>query len=386
MYKHHQQQQRTTGLNIDKLQHFATENKFMIQRYFTLDGVCCFIEMLGERDGHLILIYLPPGKFKFTIPDSVSRVFDLVRVDHCDTAPAPIEDAAKHYATVSEDATTPAVTSAFADGDMEANLTYGYEHDAPPPSSQTANDRVMAHRLYKHLKRLAYSIKGERHRIAVMHDPFLGMVSGDRLEEPAVFTIQHRDGAALHRSGDVKDRLCPVVEFGVFYDNVDSLGSECDRITDSVLGVLTSNHDRHSQNVNTILSKRDHILGSSNTLKSVKQSCAHYIEKYTRLLQDLQKCESEKEHELTRLNTRDSLNLQHDMKQGAQRQRLERDLASMMKTKRELLKTLVELREKNNDVALKVDSILFDNIIMMDRVFSNLETLDTLMSSSTDNK
>ena len=47
----------------------------------------------------------------------------------------------------------------------------------------------------------------------------------------------------------------------------------------------------------------------------------------------------------------------------------------MNKTKQTIIATIEELKDKLNDMSLCIDTVLFDNIIMLDKIFNNFNTL-----------
>jgi hypothetical protein len=52
----------------------------------------------------------------------------------------------------------------------------------------------------------------------------------------------------------------------------------------------------------------------------------------------------------------------------------------MSRTKGDLIKTIQDVKYKNENLTLKIDSILFDNIVMLDKIFKNFQELNKLES------
>ena len=48
----------------------------------------------------------------------------------------------------------------------------------------------------------------------------------------------------------------------------------------------------------------------------------------------------------------------------------------IQKVKNEVLTQITKLKSENSNISLTMDKILFDNIILLDQVFKNLEILD----------
>ena len=50
----------------------------------------------------------------------------------------------------------------------------------------------------------------------------------------------------------------------------------------------------------------------------------------------------------------------------------------MLHTRQDLVKTIQDVKIKNENLTLSIDTILFDNIVMLDKIFKNFEELNKL--------
>jgi len=60
--------------------------------------------------------------------------------------------------------------------------------------------------------------------------------------------------------------------------------------------------------------------------------------------------------------------------------KLEKELRKMEKLRISLRETLDKLRDQNDNLILEIDNILFDNIMMLDKIFQNFNKLNQLKS------
>ncbi len=362
-----------SSLSIDKLRHFATNNGFQVQRIFTKHNEVFVVELMSTNTIDYVLLFIP-DKYKFQLPPDI-QTFALSEVSMNDTKTDDVED----YVHVSEsfiDKTYSDNSSVFTIPTHKRTLSMSEHLDGSYKKNViiqdiNGNDGVVVKNLHRQLRRLKYCIKGMPHKLALLKSPFIGVLSPQ--DEIHVFTCD-----ALKRSSDQK--LFIVIDFQIFYDRIHTVEQECSQIFKGIYNVLNGNQEMHSKNIKHILDRKDNILAQSEFLQTSKHQYAEYMNQYLTLLEELLLLEKSKEHNLTqvRILAQESVNLHHDMKRSHQKKKLENELQQMNKTKGDLVKVIQDVKCKNENLILKIDSILFDNIVMLDKIFKNFEELNKL--------
>jgi len=67
------------------------------------------------------------------------------------------------------------------------------------------------------------------------------------------------------------------------------------------------------------------------------------------------------------------------MKRTYKRQAIEKELNEMVRVKSTLSKTIDELRSKQDHLILSIDDIVFSNIVLLDKLYKNMDTLRQLV-------
>ena len=82
--------------------------------------------------------------------------------------------------------------------------------------------------------------------------------------------------------------------------------------------------------------------------------------------------------QIENVNKDRSNSLYNDIESSHAKHRIQKELTKIQKLKNVLLTNITELKAKNNHISLILDKILFDNIILLDKVFKNLELMEQL--------
>jgi hypothetical protein len=99
-----------------------------------------------------------------------------------------------------------------------------------------------------------------------------------------------------------------------------------------------------------------------------------YIQKYENTLNKLILFQKNLETQLNALQKND--NLENNLNYIREKNKIEKELIEVEDIKINVMEQLVSLRDKDSDMSLKVDKILFDNILMLNNIINNLKIFD----------
>jgi myosin heavy subunit len=333
------------------------------------------IELMNIDTTEYILLYIP-HKYKFSIPSDI-ETFEFVRVEEQSKM---VVDDIDEYIHISDSL----LESSYSDVDTVMSLPEGSRRNLSMSEhldesyknniilkDMKGNDTLLVNYIRRQLRRLKYCVRGMSHRISISNGRYLGVVNRD-------------DEIDLYKCDKMRkdniQRLYIVVDFNIFYDRINTIKPDITEIFEGIYRVLNNNQKIHSKNIKTIMERRDNILKQSDILQSAKKDYNKYIKQYTNLLKELCDYETDKMTKLDQISSLDveTGNLQHDMKRNHRIKKLQKELQELDKTKKELTKTLKDVREKHENLTLNIDSILFDNIVMLDKIFKNFDKLNFL--------
>lgn len=339
-----------------------------------LNGRCQFIELLTQNTVHPILINIP-DEYNFMLQTS-SHVYNLTKVPYKETQGDDVED----YVFISESK----VQESYHDMSshnylperhklpMSEHLNNTYKHHIVL-DEMDSKESIIVKELFRQLKRLRYSVHGIQHKIALFDNPFMGIL--DKHDGIHIYKIEN-----IPRAKAAK-KMVIVVNFRIFYDKVAIIEEETSQIVTSIYSILNNNQKTHTRNIDTIMKNRENIILQSNKLLDKKQEYINLLDQHSQLLSELEAYEKNTQHELQQLQIGNADNMHSDMKKTYKKNRLEKKLKGMKKTKTKIIDTMQEIRSKNEHLTLTLDTILFDNIVMLDKIFKNFRTLEKLQKN-----
>lgn len=361
------------SLSLEKLYHFAEVNGYTILKIYTKDSKCHFIEMLSLNKIDFILLYIPE-KYNFIIPSELTT-YPLQTVYFDENMNENMNDDIGEYTHISESIMEQSygnveniLIPTKTNIPLSQHLNESYKRNIILKDIE-GKDNIIIKDIYRQLRRLKYSIQGMSHKLAIMNAPYLGVLTEDDLIK--IYSIEN-----LKRKNAYKMYI--IINFTVFYDKIKILEEECNQIFEGIYKVLNNNHKLHSKNIKHIMEKKENIQTQSLFLQNVKYDYTKYIKLYCDLLDELYTNQKNKQHDLDQLNSQQIQNVHHDMKRTHQKQKIKKDIRSMEDTKKHIIKTTKEAKTKYQNLILSIDTILFDNIIMLDKIFRNFKQLDEL--------
>lgn len=360
------------SLSIEKLQYFAQNNGFRLGKIFTHNDQCCMVELISIHTINNILLNIPE-KYKFQLPPDV-RVYAIHRTNN--THQPTKNDEIDGYVHVSESVLSNTYSNMESMSVSSSSKLPMSEHLNETYKTNVIIDDIKGKRkvsqsdMCRQLERLKYCIKGMTHKLALIDSPYIVM-------------LNHEDQVEVYECNTLpkeQQKMVVVVQFKMFYDRIESIDEECDQILQGVYKVLDHNQNSHTKNIKTMLQKKQNIIECSEELSKQKQEYHKYIHQYIDLLDELYSHEKNKHHDLMQLSehVNSKTDLRYDMKRTHQKQKIEKEIKKMDKTRTELVKTIEEIKNQHQHLTLTIDTILFDNIVLLDKIFKNFEKLETL--------
>jgi len=372
-YKNQFTSSKMTLLTIEKIQHFAAHNGFEIHKIFTKDSYCVLIELMMIHTVDFILLRIP-HKYKFQIPSQV-QTYPLVEVGNSDT----LEDI-NEYTQIPESF----IASSYSDMDaiiqlpqtnrnlsISDHLNTTYKQNVILDTMQSV-DQAQVKEIHRQLSRLKYCIQGMSYDLAILHSTTLEV-----LNDQKQIAIYHC--TSLPHTTPYK--LYVVVSFKFFYDKIGIIEQECSAIFEGIYNILENNQKTHQTNINSLIQRQGNIASSVDQIQSSKTEFDQYTKQYLSLLDELYINKKDKEANLEQMMGQKQDHIHYEMKQAHRIQKAEKELQDMTKIQADLVNTICNLKGKRQTMILQVDTILFDNIVMLDKIFKNFEQISKIKDS-----
>ena len=251
---------------------------------------------------------------------------------------------------------------------MGTHLEQLYKHTIVKGDLQKENN-IILHSIHRQLNRLKYCIQGMQHKLACARGQFVQVLGENDIQ---VYSAQ------TNITPNSKFELFVVVEFTTMWDKIDLITKESSDIINGIYKILNMTQNTHVKNISMLVKRYDSIIVHSEFLIALKSQYTDHIERYTELLQDVLKKELDARVVLIQDREVKTTSLAQEMRKTHRVTISEKKLSKILKTKNELVESLVDLRLNANTTFLEIDTILFDNIVLMDKVLDNFNRLDII--------
>ena len=358
-----------------KIYTFIENHGYEIQRIITTPS-CIYIELLTKNKIDPLLLRVsssqvhPPYPFpvlafhypsKLNRDDSPDHDLKDEMDDYVFTTDAFIE---KTYSDTQRNIQIPVNRHKIP---MSQHLTETYKRQVILEDKQ-GEESLIQKDISRQLGRLRYCIKGMTHKLAILQSPYIGFLD----DEDRVLLYQCDD------SRQSQYKMYIVVDFKVFYDRLNLVENDCSQIFHGIYTILKNNQRQHSTNMRKMMDKREHMLQQIESIHQRKKSYESYIQQYTQLLDELHTYQFKKTTELQKIQEVKTDTLHNDMKRNNHIRKIEKELQEMGKIRDNLVNMITEMKNKYEQILLISDTILFDNIVLLDKIFKNFEKLETL--------
>jgi len=359
-------------LSLNKLDRLLSSADLIIKKYFVIDNYCVYIELLSNNNAESCLLYIPskyeikvsPGEHVYKL-DYLDITEDGNIVDNYAGKPDNFE-LEKKYNDIEIDL-NPDLTGKQ---DMEEKLEESYNH---PVSLKDVSkpDKKVINEIFRQLRRLKLCVQNIKYKLCIMYKNYLCCIRRDDTFE--CFIIKHR-------FTDKERKLIITLDLETFYTKIASITVDIKTVREGIYRVLDKNQSKHVYNLQKILEYKKILTESSAKILQRKENYISYIEQLEKMLEDLTEAEKKLHTKLLEINEeygRDTSvkGLHRDIEKSHLLTKYQHELTDLYNVKLEINNNILKIKAKYETLALKIDKICFDNIIMLDAIYKNFELL-----------
>lgn len=351
-------------LKFDRLETFITKLGYLVQRVYALHGKILFIELLSPKNVHALFIEVP-SKYNFPSTGIHNTVYEIEPISLHETGTEVDDYVYTSEMSIKSIYSRNTRTTLPSDRSIASHLSQSYKKGVVLDDMRGA-DTMSAKSIHRQAKRLQYCIEGTSYTVCLLRSPFF-----------ALRDVVYKVSGAAHQDR-VKLILC--VGLSDFYNKPDTIEHDATRIVDGISQVLKDNSTNHITDMDEILSMSKNVQHYVKRIQSEKKSMELSVQDAIESISNVMAQETAKREALEEVaRTIPSGDLRMDMRNESKIATIDKELKRIESVKRGLFKTVHEARSKHNDMTLKVDSILFDNLIMLDKITTNIKILSELI-------
>ena len=356
------------ALSLQKLERLLGNKGLLLKRYFTIGGMCVYIEVLVIENADIFFLYIP-SKYDIKAPED-SNAFKISAIDVNEDGTIAGDYAGeldnveleKQYQEVDIDI-NPDVRS---HENLEGRLVNNYNH---PLSLRDVSkqDMKQLREVFRQLKRLRLCTQSLKYKLCIVFKHYLCCIRRDDTFEG--FTIKGF-------SGNSDRKLYVSIDLEALYGKLGTLSLDVKTVREGVYRVLDKNQVKHTRNLQKILEHKADFVNSSEFIGRRKMKYAAYLKKLETMLEKLKLAEHGVVERISQINERYNSEvsikgLHTDIEKTHLISKHEERLTNINIVKQDIVRNILMVKGKLEDLSLKVDKVCFDNIVMLDAILRN---------------
>lgn len=359
-------------LSLSKLENLMSANGFIPTMFFTLDNICVYIQVMSVVNTEMFLLYIP-SKYEFSvgkksnIPSFEIKYIDLENKDNIadDYAGEQDENIENIYKEIDTESPT-------KNNSIGSQLEENYRRKIALGDSIQDNIKQVRNNA-RQLKRLRLCVQNVRYKIGILYKNFLCAIKKDD-------SIECYNVKRYNNSKDSK-QLYVIVDLELFYEKMSSLLSNISTIRQGIYDILNTNRYSNLSTFQSFLEEnKDSIL--SPKIASMK---AIEYEKHLKEATDMLNITISREkivlENIYNINTKYNTSvksLNTDIEKAHLLTKYNNELTDIQKIKEDIIKILIELTEKYQNIILTTDNTMFDNNVMIECIIKNFSELNKI--------
>lgn len=356
-------------LSIDKLINLLGKQKLVPVMYFKMMGTCAFIKVLCFENSEEYLLYIQ-SKYEIKLPKDIPNVYKLKDIDLDERG-----DISQRYGEQNDEDEDEILLDnsefgGLGDESIEKRLQRGYKKDIIC-DDKIEKDFPDLRSINRQLDRLRLSLTNVRYKVGILYKNYLCVIN--RNDEIDFFSIK-KFGKEMSNNRSLLIHF----DLELFYENQESLLYDINQMRTGIFKNLDKNQIVQINSLNKILKNKDNINSIVSKLLQIKSDTRKKLDENKSLLTKLnENCREiiSKNQELNEIRNSNRGNLTDETTYFKLKEKNDQKLLKAESMRKNLQEKIIELSGKHNDLTLLLEETSFDNVVMLDRILTNLNLL-----------
>ena len=355
------------SLSIEKLSDICESNGLIPINYFRYKNKLLYLQTISLKKGFSFMINIPK-KYDFDLQneriDNLYKIKKLKINKDSINQPYKSPDNSELDKLYSEIELQKKFDPEVDTSELENKLLESYKKKIYL-SSLDKEEFQQIKDIFRQIQRLKFCVQGIDYKISIVFKNYLCSID-DQDEIECYFIKNFNKG--LNR------KLFVSLNLNLLFDNIQNLEENVQQVYDGVNQVLNKSQESHIDKFLVILDTCKDIKNKLDNIKNYRTNISSVIDKYEKLISKTNQSCSLITDKLVSLKKPD--NLTNDAYYINEKSKLENKLQNLNNVKGKAIEKLAVLRDKDSNLLLKSDKILFDKIIMLNNVNNNLKELE----------
>ena len=361
-------------LSISKLEEFLKSHGFLVKKIFEIDGYSVYIEIFNINNADTFLLYIP-SKYKI----NADHNYNTYRLKYIDLEDVNIfknfneksesTDIENQYENLDID-----LNAEKNHEDLEKSLKENYDRELEIKDLNKSEVQNLKD-IYYQLSRLKLCVKSIKYKLSIMYKNYLCSIKRDNTMETFII----RD-YKLH-DNKTERKIYVTIDLENLYKKITNISYDIKNVKNGIYKILNDNQVKNTRILNSILEKKNSILVYSSSVYKKKSELEHSIKVLEELLTKLNEKEKKLVEKILLINENNkNLNINNDIQNSHVVYNYEREIDKINLLKQEIIKDMIHLRNKQENMTLEIDKILFDNTVMINIINKNFNKLLEILS------
>jgi hypothetical protein len=359
-------------LSLNKLEKLLSKRGLIPKKYFTIDGLIVYIEVLIIASADSFMLYIP-SKYDIEIGEG-DDVFKIKYIDITEDGNIPNDyagepdnfDLDKDY-----DGDDIDLSPDTQHKNMEGYLEEKYNHPVSLKDDKKNIKKdigIQLREVFRQLRRLKFCTKSIKYKIAIIFNNYLCCIRRDDTYE--CLFVYNSSGGSDER------KLMVTIDLETLYEKIDSVSLDIKTVREGIYRVLDKNQGKHIRNIQKMLEKKNTLSTFSNRVLTKKLQYSNYLTNLEEMLSNLNRAEKKNVEKLMEIEDKYSgeaslKGMHSDIEKNHQIAKYENEISRINGVKHELIRNILIVKTKHENLSLRADNIIFDNIIMIDAILKN---------------
>ena len=177
-----------------------------------------------------------------------------------------------------------------------------------------------------------------------------------------------------------------MINLEVFYENSKVLNEDLEQLQNGIRGILDKNQEVQAKHLDTMLKQQQEIISILSKLQQKKINLRIELQKLKELFNTIEDSIKTMMNNINEINqTIGKSTGQMQEKYIKQKHETYMKLTQLYTKKEESAQAIITYRKYEHHLSLNIDRILFDNNVMLDKIFKNVSQLTKLENNINEN-
>lgn len=349
---------------INRLEDFLLSKFFKIEKKYTIDGRCAFVKVFSQQSGDDLVVSIP-SEYSVPINDGVELILfsDVdTEVDYSKTnVIAPYQEMSINGLENDSVYLDPLEVDRLMEQYQAINID----------SEKAETLKSYMSQFKKQLDRLKSCTNNIKYKLCIISECCLCVIT--KLNTVECYAVK----SCIPNDKLEKDLLISI-DLESFYDKMDTVHQDIERVYKNLYLVLNKAHERQSSVIDSRLRQ---YQGVQESIKKTYSQKSKYEDIIKKLENDLRVIKREEDKLIKKIESIRGIAETHMSKvanKSFNLDHLKKEYENLLNIKDEVVNNLAKLKKNYNNFVLDFDRVTFDNIILFKKASSNFISIGVI--------